>query len=72
LFCFAYKKAVLSVTHTKWLHKLDFAQAEWPIVDFPKIKYPMEQYARENSVEEARCLSQVKRHAKITARPTLQ
>jgi len=47
------------VTHTKWLHKLDFAQAEWPIVDFPKTRYPIGQFERENSAEEARCLLQV-------------
>lgn len=50
----------LSVTHTKWLHKLDFVQLDWPFTDFPALKYPLDQHTTENRLEEDRCLKQMR------------
>ena len=47
------------MTHTKWMHKLDFPSIDWPITDFPKTKYPLSDNVGQNSQEEARCLQQV-------------
>ena len=51
--------ACLSLTHTKWIHKLDFPTFDWPSCPFPKLKYPLYRYERENAAEEARCLAEV-------------
>lgn len=51
--------ASLSVTHTKWQHKLDFPQADWPIVSFPRYRYPVESHVKENQAEEFKCLLEV-------------
>ncbi|XP_076818755.1 4-aminobutyrate aminotransferase, mitochondrial-like [Clavelina lepadiformis] len=49
----------LSTTHSKALHKLDVPAFDWPVAPFPKLKYPLEEYGRENAQEEARCLAMV-------------
>nr|XP_039263203.1 4-aminobutyrate aminotransferase, mitochondrial-like [Styela clava] len=49
----------LSTTHSKWIHKIDIPAFDWPIADFPQLKYPLEEFKRENDAEEARCLAQV-------------
>lgn len=48
----------LSATHSKPIHKLDVAAFDWPVAPFPKLKYPLEQFAAENAAEEARCLAE--------------
>lgn len=50
----------LSTTHSKPVHKLDFPAFDWPIAPFPKLKYPLDTYAKENQEEEARCLDAVR------------
>ncbi|ESP04015.1 hypothetical protein LOTGIDRAFT_156617 [Lottia gigantea] len=50
----------LALTHTKWVHKLDFPQPDWPIAPFPRLKYPLEENTRENREEEDRCLNEVR------------
>jgi 4-aminobutyrate aminotransferase/(S)-3-amino-2-methylpropionate transaminase len=50
----------LSVTHTKWLHKLDFVQLDWPFSDFPNIRYPLNKFTKENHAEEERCLQHMR------------
>ncbi|KAL8592664.1 hypothetical protein ACOMHN_037604 [Nucella lapillus] len=50
----------LALTHTKWVHKLDFPQPDWPVADFPLLKYPLDQFTRENQQEEQRCLDMVR------------
>ncbi|KAK7112737.1 4-aminobutyrate aminotransferase, mitochondrial-like isoform X2 [Littorina saxatilis] len=50
----------LAVTHTKWIHKLDFPAPDWPVADFPKLRYPLDQFTRENEQEERRCLNMVR------------
>ncbi|KAL2100627.1 hypothetical protein ACEWY4_002388 [Coilia grayii] len=49
----------LATTHSKVIHKLDIPSFDWPIAPFPRLQYPLEQFARENAQEEARCLEEV-------------
>ncbi|KAK6312546.1 hypothetical protein J4Q44_G00182100 [Coregonus suidteri] len=49
----------LATTHSKAIHKLDVPSFDWPIAPFPKLKYPLEEFTRENAQEEARCLEEV-------------
>ena len=42
----------LSTTHSKPIHKLDVPAFDWPIAPFPQLKYPLEEYKRENELEE--------------------
>ncbi|CAG5898951.1 unnamed protein product [Menidia menidia] len=49
----------LATTHSKVIHKLDVPSFDWPIAPFPKLQYPLEEFARENAQEEARCLEEV-------------
>jgi len=49
----------LALTHTKWVHKMDFPVPQWPIATFPTLKYPLEEFERENEEEERRCLAEV-------------
>ncbi|CAB1350282.1 unnamed protein product, partial [Coregonus sp. 'balchen'] len=48
----------LATTHSKAIHKLDVPSFDWPIAPFPKLKYPLEEFTRENAQEEARCLEE--------------
>ncbi|KAM6424065.1 4-aminobutyrate aminotransferase, mitochondrial isoform 2-T3 [Liasis olivaceus] len=49
----------LATTHSKAIHKLDIPSFDWPIAPFPRLKYPLEDFVRENEQEEARCLEEV-------------
>ena len=49
----------LSVTHSKYIHKLDVPALDWPIARFPVYKYPLEENCRENRAEDERCLAEV-------------
>lgn len=49
----------LSCTHSKAIHKLDVPAFDWPIAQFPRYKYPLDQFERENAVEDKRCLANV-------------
>jgi len=49
----------LSTTRSKPIHKLDIPAFDWPQASFPALKYPLEEHARENAEEEARCLAEV-------------
>jgi len=49
--------ASLACTHSKYIHKIDVPLAEWPVSDFPRYKYPLEENARENDAEDERCLA---------------
>jgi 4-aminobutyrate aminotransferase/(S)-3-amino-2-methylpropionate transaminase len=46
----------LSATRSKAIHKLDIPAFEWPMADFPILKYPLDAYEAENAAEEQRCL----------------
>ncbi|XP_012944398.1 4-aminobutyrate aminotransferase, mitochondrial [Aplysia californica] len=50
----------LALTHTKWAHKLDFPSPDWPIATFPTLRYPLEEFAEENRLEEEKCLAEVR------------
>lgn len=49
-----------AASHASWQQKLDFRSMKWPVVDFPCLKYPLEEHERENRLEEGRSLSEVK------------
>uniref|UniRef100_A0A3B3U9F7 4-aminobutyrate aminotransferase n=1 Tax=Poecilia latipinna TaxID=48699 RepID=A0A3B3U9F7_9TELE len=49
----------LATTHSKVIHKLDVPSFDWPVAPFPRLKYPLEEFSRENAQEEARCLEEV-------------
>ncbi|MEQ2246427.1 hypothetical protein ILYODFUR_038352 [Ilyodon furcidens] len=49
----------LATTHSKVIHKLDIPSFDWPVAPFPRLKYPLEEFTRENAQEEARCLEEV-------------
>jgi len=56
--------ASLTATHSKAIHKLDFPSFNWPMCDFPQLKYPLEQNEEYNKKEMDRCLEQVERTIK--------
>lgn len=49
--------ACLSATHSKAIHKLDVPAFDWPVTDFPELRYPLKEFRRENAAEERRCLA---------------
>ena len=49
----------LACSHAKWFHKLDFPVPDWPMAPFPQLRYPLEDFVRENQQEEQSCLEQV-------------
>jgi len=49
--------ASLACTHSKYIHKIDVPLAPWQVSDFPRYKYPLEEYVRENAAEDERCLA---------------
>ncbi|XP_065066407.1 4-aminobutyrate aminotransferase, mitochondrial-like [Rhopilema esculentum] len=51
----------LSATHSKALHKVDIPAFDWPVTQFPRLKYPLEDHVEENEQEEAFCLEQVEK-----------
>lgn len=59
-FCFA-GPGCLATTHSKAIHKIDIPSFDWPIAPFPRLKYPLEEFVKENQQEEARCLEEVTR-----------
>lgn len=51
--------ASLSTSHSKYVQKIDVPTFPWPTADFPKYKYPLEEFVRENQAEDRRCLAKV-------------
>ncbi|XP_026758126.2 4-aminobutyrate aminotransferase, mitochondrial [Galleria mellonella] len=49
----------LSTTRSKPIHKLDCPAFDWPVAPFPRYRYPLEEYQRENQQEDQKCLEQV-------------
>lgn len=47
----------LSTTRSKAIHKLDIPAFNWPKAPFPALKYPLNEFQKENAEEEARCLA---------------
>jgi 4-aminobutyrate aminotransferase/(S)-3-amino-2-methylpropionate transaminase len=49
----------LSTTRSKPIHKMDIPAFDWPQATFPKLRYPLDQYAEENAKAEADSLAEV-------------
>ncbi|XP_035217547.1 4-aminobutyrate aminotransferase, mitochondrial-like [Stegodyphus dumicola] len=49
----------LATTHSKPIHKLDVPSFDWPIANFPRYKYPLEEFEKENNSEDAKSLAHV-------------
>jgi len=49
--------ASLACTHSKYIHKIDVPLSQWQVSDFPRYKYPLDQFTRENAEEDERCLA---------------
>lgn len=49
----------LSVSHARYIHKMDIPAFNWPVASFPSYCYPLDQHHEENSKEDERCLSEV-------------
>jgi len=49
--------ASLACTHSKYIHKIDVPLSPWPVASFPRYKYPLEDFIRENTAEDERCLA---------------
>ncbi|GAB0096900.1 4-aminobutyrate aminotransferase, mitochondrial [Sergentomyia squamirostris] len=50
---------VLSTTHSKYIHKMDVPAFDWPVANFPKYRYPLKDFVRENKQEDEKCLAHV-------------
>ncbi|KAH6986422.1 aminotransferase class-III-domain-containing protein [Ilyonectria sp. MPI-CAGE-AT-0026] len=51
----------LTTTRSKFIHKIDIPAFDWPAAPFPKLMYPLEDFAAENKLEEERCLQETER-----------
>lgn len=49
----------LTLTRSKAIHKVDIPCFDWPVAPFPKLRYPLEEFEKENAEEEKRCLDVV-------------
>ncbi|XP_023328158.1 4-aminobutyrate aminotransferase, mitochondrial [Eurytemora carolleeae] len=49
--------ASLACTHSKYIHKIDVPLQPWQVSDFPRYKYPLNEFTRENAAEDERCLA---------------
>lgn len=48
--------ATFAISRSKAMHKFDYPSWNWPTAKFPKLKYPLKDFVRENQEEEMRCL----------------
>jgi len=48
---------LLSCSNSRPIHGVDIPTLPWPKCDFPSYKYPLEDFARENEMEDQRCLA---------------
>uniref|UniRef100_A0A1X7VFH5 Uncharacterized protein n=1 Tax=Amphimedon queenslandica TaxID=400682 RepID=A0A1X7VFH5_AMPQE len=48
----------LSITNSKPMNKVDIPVFKGPVASFPTLKYPLEEFTRENKAEEERCLEE--------------
>ena len=49
----------LSTTHSNPMHKLDIPSMDWPISNFPRYKYPLEDNVAYNDKQDKDCLEEV-------------
>ncbi|PIK38213.1 putative 4-aminobutyrate aminotransferase, mitochondrial [Apostichopus japonicus] len=52
--------ACLSLSHSKAIHKVDIPAMNWPFAPFPRFKYPLKEFEKENRADEDRCLAKVR------------
>ncbi|KAE9554671.1 hypothetical protein FO519_002081 [Halicephalobus sp. NKZ332] len=52
--------AMLSVTRSKAVHKVDIPAFDWPIANFPRYKYPLEKHEDYNRKQDESCLQNVR------------
>lgn len=52
--------ACLSLTHSKYIQRLDLPTCDFPIATFPILQYPREEFTKENRAEEDRCIEEVR------------
>ncbi|KAI1725017.1 aminotransferase class-III domain-containing protein [Ditylenchus destructor] len=52
--------AMLSVTRSKAIHKVDIPAFDWPIARFPRYRYPLESNIEHNRKQDEDCLAHVK------------
>lgn len=50
----------LSCTHSRWEIKVDNPAMDWPVAQFPTLKYPLDEHEEENRKEEDKCLDNVR------------
>ncbi|MFH4978244.1 hypothetical protein AB6A40_004953 [Gnathostoma spinigerum] len=50
---------MLSVTHSKAIHKVDIPSFHWPVARFPRYKYPLKNNVDYNQKEDRNCLEEV-------------
>lgn len=51
----------LSATRSKPMHKIDIPAFKWPCAPFPKLRYPLRNFEKENRAEEEHCLAELER-----------
>ncbi|KAI6233867.1 4-aminobutyrate aminotransferase, mitochondrial [Aphelenchoides fujianensis] len=54
--------AMLSVTRSKPIHKVDIPAFQWPIARFPRYKYPLNENEEYNRKQDEECLDDVRQH----------
>jgi 4-aminobutyrate aminotransferase/(S)-3-amino-2-methylpropionate transaminase len=52
--------AMLSVTRSKPVHKVDIPAFDWPISHFPRYMYPLEKHEGHNTKEDEKCLEEIR------------
>ena len=50
---------LLSCSHSRPIQGVDIPTLPWPKADFPRYQYPLAEHARENRMEDDRCLALV-------------
>uniref|UniRef100_A0A183CLS2 4-aminobutyrate--2-oxoglutarate transaminase n=1 Tax=Globodera pallida TaxID=36090 RepID=A0A183CLS2_GLOPA len=50
---------MLSITRSKAIHKVDFPAFDWPVANFPRYLYPLDENKQYNLEQDERCLAEV-------------
>ncbi|KAI6170541.1 4-aminobutyrate aminotransferase, mitochondrial [Aphelenchoides bicaudatus] len=57
--------AMLSVTRSKGIHKVDIPAFDWPIANFPRYKYPLKEHETFNKQQDKTCLNDVENKIRV-------
>jgi 4-aminobutyrate aminotransferase/(S)-3-amino-2-methylpropionate transaminase len=49
----------LATTHSKPVHKMDIPTQDWPVANFPRYKYPLEENVAYNDKQDHDCLQEI-------------